>query len=1532
MTNAIFNHVCRAPFAIAFLLVLIPSPPQARANPTGGTVTQGAASFSASGSQFNVNQTSANALINWQTFNIGAGETVNFNQPSATSVAWNQVNDSNPSQILGNLNANGYVILQNPNGFAVGGSAAINAHGLVMTTAATPALNLSSGGAWAFDAPPPAAKIVNYGQINISGGGSAFLIASDIENKGAISAPGGKIGLYAGQTVLVSSSPDGRGLNAKVTLPKGSVDNEGKLIADAGSIAAQAQYVNQNGLIQANSVQNNNGTIELVASGSMNLGANSVVSAQGDARAESAGGSVTIKSDVGFSDQPGSTINISGGAQGGNGGTVEVSAPSMAALNTKIIGTARPGWTGGSLLLDPDYIELSASGGDSLNVNGTSGSVSLGDAPGSTLYLDVGTSGDNYFDSAFVGLSQILLQAKYDITLDDGTTWNLSASTGQSAGSLFLEAGGNIIFNGNSRISDANNWSVSLQAGYDFAHNTVQKGIGSIYLGDFDGSNPLNNSGSIQTAKGSISLMAGQGVLVGSGSVTTIKGGSIDVTALSGDVNTGDSQNGFNYLTTAPYYTPFSLTGFGTVKTINYNQSNLGGISTAAGGDVTISAGNDVISFPAATVALGDPGTGAFGPEAGNVNITAGGSVYGHFVEANGTGIIKAGQNVGYSTSTAHDDVSLSLVKGSWSLYAGWDPVSQTVQSGAGDIYLQEVRNPNGVFNGTASGGTGTSDHLFDYDPSASVSLAAGNGVNITGYNLPRPNGAVPLIMAPTLTVNAGPGGVTLDTPTASDGSGSVIMSDSDITLYPSAHGNLEVNTTGGGWLRSGNSDGTDASLLMSDSGQTQWFIAASGSQPFSETDHASTPPELNNNDSVMIHLTGSQTINSVPVPAGMENIILQTDKKTVIEMDGDMKNCSFYGENLHPGDATSITVGGQIYNAGSFTPVTLVNGFPDLVQLSKTLPAGDTFLPPGTVNDTWYTILQLAVNTAEFNRSLLGIPVSQLSQYLNNYSMFPGLDPASQLAYDSNTKTLTAIGSLSQTLLTALEHGTLDLVIFGPNGYPLVDNNPNSPSYGHFVTQSVSLLSGADQALVASLYTASQGAPALGASSGAYVVGGMGQFNINAGSISLGNSDGILTVGNGGSPTTVFVGRDYSFLTSYMIADGASGATINVTVKQDQTVNVNGVPTVISSLYIPSSTIAALGGGNVNITSTEGAMDLGSQDLVQFEDLIMNGPTGNNIGLGIYTAGGGDVNVTAHGNINIDSSRIASFNGGKVTVLSETGDVNAGSGGVVAIPINVFSTAYAFPNEPVEYAYANGIAALTLAALSDGSLVPGAATVPGNITVNTPQGSIYANLGGILQESLSGTLAAGPTVDLTAGTPNPPDDWNSILPPLYGPPQDGVGNIQLGASGVIGGTVNVKATGKVTGLLISSQNANVTSESLGSLTVLAGGTANVSSQGSSGGITIIGAQGVNASGVGSGALLLGQNVSVNGSSAQSTLGNSATATTTSQAAAQQSTESASQQVAGNNSDDEDQNKKKKPQVRRVSRVTVILSSAIPPE
>src|SRR5262245_23485118 len=86
--------------------------PQATANPERPTVTYGSATATTVGSQLTV-KTSDRAFIEWKSFNIGVGESTRFVQPAPWSVIWNRINDVNPSQILGHLDANGIVVLQN---------------------------------------------------------------------------------------------------------------------------------------------------------------------------------------------------------------------------------------------------------------------------------------------------------------------------------------------------------------------------------------------------------------------------------------------------------------------------------------------------------------------------------------------------------------------------------------------------------------------------------------------------------------------------------------------------------------------------------------------------------------------------------------------------------------------------------------------------------------------------------------------------------------------------------------------------------------------------------------------------------------------------------------------------------------------------------------------------------------------------------------------------------------------------------------------------------------------------------------------------------------------------------------------------------------------------------------------------------------------------------------------------------------------------------------------------------------------------
>lgn len=1399
-------------------------PPGLLANPTGGTVTQGTATFNSSGSQMTIN-TSDHTFINWQSFNIGVGETTTFVQPSSSSVVWNQINSGSASQILGTLNANGYVVLQNPNGFYVGGSAVMNTHGLVMTTSPTPAIDLSSGGAWSFNAPPPTASIVNYGQINVGNGGSAFLIAHDIENNGTITAPSGTIGLYAGKQVLVSTRPDGRGLSAEVTLPEGSVNNAGQLIADAGSIELNAQVVNQGGLLQANSVQNVNGSIELVASDSVNLGASSVISAHGDTQGNSDGGQVKIQGGNQFSDAPGSAISIAGGAQGGNGGQLEISAANLGAVQSTIDGHAANGFQGGTFTIDPANLTLSSTFVNSL-----------------TPILNS-------------GLYQINLQADNNITV--ATFWSLGDPGGPAL--LTLTAGNNIIFNDGSAISAGNNWSLSLSAGPGNLAIAPAAGTDSILL---------NGNSSISTQNGNINLFAANNVLVNSvqstsdnNGIVTLAGGSIDVTAQFGNVNTGGNGQGYKFKNAAPFY--------------SVSQS-LGGISTAAGGNVTITAGGNITSFnpnsaSSANIVSGDGGSGAFGPNPGNVTITAGGNVYGNYVLANGVGTITAGGNAGGSGSAGLSQLfALNLIKGSWTVNAG------------GNIYLQEVRNPNGVFNNSGLRG----GHLFNYDPNSSVDLIAGNGIYIMGIDLPRIGAAgatEPMIFPPSLYITAGAGGVTLD---------------NLLILYPSPYGDLHINS-GGDLTFATDANGVGVPLIMSESSATQWSQASAAGDPgvFGFNSSQANPLlQLNNPDPVTINVAGN-----------IENMTLYTPKETQITAGGNMINSGFSGANLHPTDVTSIDVAGQIFNRSPYTFYEIPND-PNPNDSKVPLqgpPTGD--LPSG-VGASWDDIFSLAIDptklTPAFYASLKNLnPSDWLGQVLNQTAVFGpvnGLPTGDQgFVYNTATERLGYSGPMNSIIAGYMKNGLTVLHLV--NGVPVLNAS------GQFETDTVQW---ADPSVIQFLYLKSHdplygantdpaidpnhlpanGAPNPGVASLGYGIGGPGEFNVSAGSLALGNSFGIISYGL--ETTTHNNRKDYAGLAPVT----PSGAAVNVLVDGD--------------LNMLTSTIASLGGGSVNVTA--GSLDLGSVELAE------RSTGAAPLAFGIYTAWSGDVNVTAtSGDVNINGSRIAAYDGGNVFITALAGNVNAGSGGAIAATVydSFVDPKTGTATTEYEYIYGSGILATCY---PDSSSVPGAADLPGNITVLTPRGDISSSQGGITQEALNGNTAAGPTVTLTAGT----------LPgngsPGYG------GNINLGDSGVIGGTVNLQANGNISGLVISRQDANVNATANFSGTVLSGGTAILSAGGTVAG-TIIGVAGATVSGGGGiTATVLSQNANVGGQ-AQDTLGSSAGPSSTSQSAAQTANND-TKEMASNDTSDDDEKKKKGGQqptlVRRTGRVTVILPKA----
>ncbi|MEH0069075.1 filamentous hemagglutinin N-terminal domain-containing protein [Pannonibacter sp. Pt2-lr] len=239
-------------------LILPPSLLQAQELPTGGTIAAGTGSIGTSGSTMTVTQTSNQLITNWNSFSIGSGATVNFVQPGASSMALNRVTGQDPSQILGNLNANGQVFLINPNGVAIGTSGRVQTGAFV---ASTLGITDSKFLAHDFNFTGSGGAITNAGEIS---GAVVALIAPTVRNSGTIT---GDTALAAGTDVLLDFDGDGLiSVEVKASTMEALAENSGLIKADGGSAILTARGASE----AKKGIVNNTGTVEAKAIGSRN--------------------------------------------------------------------------------------------------------------------------------------------------------------------------------------------------------------------------------------------------------------------------------------------------------------------------------------------------------------------------------------------------------------------------------------------------------------------------------------------------------------------------------------------------------------------------------------------------------------------------------------------------------------------------------------------------------------------------------------------------------------------------------------------------------------------------------------------------------------------------------------------------------------------------------------------------------------------------------------------------------------------------------------------------------------------------------------------------------------------------------------------------------------------------------------------------------------------------------------------------------------------------------------------------------------
>src|SRR5688500_1483051 len=286
-------------------------------------VTAGQADYHVHGPNAVVNQVGDKAILNWESFNVSSGHSVQFQQveslaaqnlvQGANFTTLNRVWDNDPSVIAGILSQavgqNANVILVNTNGIAFMGSSQVNLNSLTassldindsfilnafLTTEKTVPQFEGSGGF---------IKVFEGARITAASQGRVTLLASTVINKGRVEAPDGQVIAAAGTKVFLRSASaepvdmNVRGLLIEVDSPAGLSDfetantavkdgkldgqavalkdaeldklghvtNLGELSTPRGNVTMVGYAVNQQGIARATTSVVANGSVYLMA-------------------------------------------------------------------------------------------------------------------------------------------------------------------------------------------------------------------------------------------------------------------------------------------------------------------------------------------------------------------------------------------------------------------------------------------------------------------------------------------------------------------------------------------------------------------------------------------------------------------------------------------------------------------------------------------------------------------------------------------------------------------------------------------------------------------------------------------------------------------------------------------------------------------------------------------------------------------------------------------------------------------------------------------------------------------------------------------------------------------------------------------------------------------------------------------------------------------------------------------------------------------------------------------------------------------
>ncbi|EQB6856852.1 filamentous hemagglutinin N-terminal domain-containing protein, partial [Salmonella enterica subsp. enterica serovar Newport] len=830
-------------------MIMMANPVTAANLPTGGQIVAGSGSIQTpSGNQMNIHQNSQNMVTNWNSFDIGKGNTVQFYQPNSSAVALNRVVGGGESKIMGNLKANGQVFLVNPNGVLFGKDASVSTSGFVASTRDIKNDDFMNRRYTFSGGQKAGAEIVNQGALTTNAGGYIVLAADKVSNSGTIRTPGGKTVLAAGERVTLQLDNGGlTSVQVSGDVVNALVENRGLISARDGQVYLTAlgqdmlmnTVLNVSGVVEAGGMHRQDGNIVLDG------GDSGVVHLSGTLQADNAsgqGGKVVVQGQNILLDK-GSSITATGSKGGGEvyiGGGWQGKDSSIRNADKVVmqdgaridVSATQQGNGGTAVLWSESFTnfrgQISAKGGEN---GGNGGQVETSSHGNLQAFGSVSAS-------AKKGKAGNWLLDPLDITIVENAGGNAANETEENGEKIFSPGSTTQSQVSNTRINNElnNGTSVTIltnsttsgsdQKGNITVNADINKTSGTDATLTLKADGNINVNKNITSTAGKLNVNLAAANTSSTGTITL--GNNVSITTNGGDITAGtaNASNSVTINVTGTTLNTSSGSQAGNI-TLNGSRVNVTNANITAGNftlnatangsnlnNVTLMATHDIILTGNSTNGIGLQLSGNTTLNATNGSISLTGN------STNGTGLFLGG-NKNLSASNGSINLTGSSTKGV-GLYLGKNNSTNTLNATNGSISLNgmSVENVAVQIRGTNTltadniNLTGNSKNGMGIDEQwASNTLTATNGsINLTGNST---NGTG-LQLKGTNTLNATNGSISL-TGNSTNGTGLFLGGNKNLSAS-----NGSINLTG--------SSTKGVGLYLGEKNSTNTLTATNGS------------------------------------------------------------------------------------------------------------------------------------------------------------------------------------------------------------------------------------------------------------------------------------------------------------------------------------------------------------------------------------------------------------------------------------------------------------------------------------------------------------------------------------------------------------------------------------------------------------------------------------------------------------------------------------------------------------------------------